>query len=219
MVLFEESSPPVPAETDLIPDPTLYFFESISSIQDMYYISNTVNFLTCNSILPPLEKDTSTQFACITLKVDSTEDFRCFDDCLFSSEVPYITKSFYTKEHMDIHSPVFNDINLLQKDLLPIIFFTNGSLPISPYKMNFVGSMTPLPDPIIFGGMGHGAPITGIVIVQCILHSDTLLSQSTITTTTSQKVAIIYLSLNYCLILMEETLEPSTLVTSVLQSP
>ena len=89
----------------------------------MYYISNTVNFLTCNSILPPLEKDTSTQFACITLKVDSTEDFHCFDDCLFSSEVPYITKSFYTKEHMDIHSPVFNDINLLQKDLLPIIFF------------------------------------------------------------------------------------------------
>ena len=50
------------------------------------------------------------------------------------SKLLYITKLVSSKAHMDIHSPDFDDLMLIQIDLLNIIFDTGASLFISPYK-------------------------------------------------------------------------------------
>ena len=72
---------------------------------------------------------------------------------------------------MDIHSSDFDDLNLLQIDILYIIFDNGASISISLYKMDFVGPITPLTEPRTLRDMGHGTPITGIWIVQWILHT------------------------------------------------
>ena len=141
MVLFEESSPPVPAESVLNPSPRLHLFDSVPSLQDMYHLSNPVDFLPCNFIVPPLEKYTSTPFVWLSPKTDSTEEFYFFDECFFYSELPSISPNV----HMSIHSPSVCDITLLQIDLLPIIFDTSASLSIYPFKLDFVVPITPLP--------------------------------------------------------------------------
>ena len=90
------------------------------------------------------------------------EDFCCFDDFLFSFEVPSISP----KAHMYIHSPEFYDTTLLQTDLLPIIFDTSAILFISMYKIYFVVPINNLPESRTLRGMGYGTPISGIGIVQ-----------------------------------------------------
>ena len=72
---------------------------------------------------------------------------------------------------MAIHSSDFDDLNLLQIDLLYIIFDNGASISISLYKMDFVGPITPLTEPRTLRDMGHGTPITGIWIVQWILYT------------------------------------------------
>ena len=85
----------------------------------------------------------------------------------FSSLLPSISP----KVHMSIHLPSFGDLALLQSDLLSIIFDTIAILSISPYRIDFVGIITPLPEPITLVGMGHGTPISIIGVVQWILHT------------------------------------------------
>ena len=129
LVLLEGSSLHVPDETDHLPYPPLNFFDSMSSLQYMDYISNTVDFLTCNSSITPLNKDTSTPFAWLTPKAYAKEYFHWFGDCFFSSEVP----SIYPKKNMDIHSPAFDDLNLIKTDILPLIFDIGEIMSISPW--------------------------------------------------------------------------------------
>ena len=86
-----------------------------------------------------------TPFAWLIPKVDSTEYFYFFDDCLFSYDVPSIPKYISTKAHMYIHSYSFDHITLLQKYLLPIIFDYDASVSISPHKMYFMGTINTLP--------------------------------------------------------------------------
>ena len=126
-MLLEDSSPPIPAESDLIPSYPLYFFGYVSSIQYMYYTSNTFYFLLCNSVPPTLEKNTSTPFVWLTPNSYSTEDSQLFDYFFFSSGVPSVSP----KEHMSIHSPVFDYLTLFKTYLLPIIFDTGAILFIS----------------------------------------------------------------------------------------
>ena len=91
-------------------------------------LSNKVHLLTCHSVLPHLDKDTSTPFSCLTPKVVSTEEYHFFDDCLFSFKVTSVPNSIYPKAYMAILSPEFDYINLLQTNLLTIIFDTGASL-------------------------------------------------------------------------------------------
>ena len=78
-VILEESSPPIPDESALLLSPPIHFFDFVSSLQDRYYLSNIVDFLPFNSILPPLEKDTNITFAWPTPKVYSMKYSHCFD--------------------------------------------------------------------------------------------------------------------------------------------
>ena len=78
---------------------------------------------------------------------------------------------------MAIHSPSFDYIALLQTDILTIIFDTCASMSISLYKMDFVGTITPLQEPRTLVGMGYGTPIYGIGLVQWRFHKgDTTLT-------------------------------------------
>ena len=86
------------------------------------------------------------------------------------SGVPYIPVLIYPKAHMGIHSSYFDDFTLIQTYILPIIFDTGASMSISPYKIYFVGPITPLPEPITLGGMARCTPIDRIRISQCIFH-------------------------------------------------
>ena len=84
-VILEKSPPLFPAESALLPLNPLHFLDYISSLQDMYHLSNTVESLPCNYVIPPLKKDINTTFAWLNPKANSVEDFHCFDDCLFYS--------------------------------------------------------------------------------------------------------------------------------------
>ena len=93
---------------------------------------------------------------------------------------------------MSIHSPAFDDLTLLQTDLLSVVFDTSASMYISPYKMDFVGPMNPLPEPRTLGGMAHVTPIAGIGIVNGYSAQVPVLSPSTLTSTTSPMLALAY---------------------------
>ena len=114
----------------------------------MDFLSNTVKILPYRSVPPPLEKEKSTPFLWLTPKADLTEDFHFFDDCFISSDFNSINDSIYPKAHMYIQSPDFDYISLLQTDILPIIFDTGASLSISLYKMDFLGPINTLPQPM-----------------------------------------------------------------------
>ena len=100
------------------------------------------------------------------------EEFHCFDDCFFSFEATLISP----KAHMDIPPPAFDNITLIQINLLPIIFYTGAIISIYLNKIYFAGSITPIPEPRTLGGMGHGTTIFGIKVLQLIFHKGTLIS-------------------------------------------
>ena len=63
---------------------------------------------------------------------------------------------------MNIHHPDFDDLTLID---------TGASPSISLYKMDVVGTITPLPEPRTLGDMSHGTPISDFGIVQWILQT------------------------------------------------
>ena len=95
-----------------------------------------------------------------------------------------------TKSHMAIHSSDFYYITLIQTYLLLIIFDTSEIMSISPYKIYFVGPITPLPEPRTLGVMVHGTPIYGIGLDNVDSIQGPLLSSSTLTATTSPMLII-----------------------------
>ena len=72
---------------------------------------------------------------------------------------------------MAIQSPTFDYPNLLQIDILPIIFDAGASLYISLWKMDSVGPINTLPEPRTVLGMGHVPPIYFVGIVQWGFHT------------------------------------------------
>ena len=138
-VLLWDHLPPVLDEYSLLPLTPLHFFDYVYRLYDMDYLSNLVDFLPCFSVLPPLDKYTRTPSAWLNHTTDSTEDSNFYYYCVFASEVPYITKYISSRAYMDINSPNFDDITLIQTYICPL-YLILVQVCISLCKNGFCGT-------------------------------------------------------------------------------